>query len=89
MPPLHAPSMANLSLLLVPSPGILKVPPLTDLPSHRLLASLFTYQNQLEAGSLSQCLTCEHVDSLVQTILGTQTNNKLQAALGQTHYKVH
>lgn len=38
---------------LVPSPGILKVSPLLALPSHWLLATSFTNQNQLGAGLLS------------------------------------
>jgi len=40
----------------VPSPGLLKALPLSALPSHWLLASLLTNQNQLWAGSL--CVLC-------------------------------
>jgi hypothetical protein len=54
--------------------------PLSALPSHWLLASLFTNQNQRWAGSLNVL----HED--VQTILETQINIRIQAALGQTHY---
>ena len=43
----------SFSFLSVPSLVILKVPPLPALPSHWLLESLFTNQNQLGAGPLS------------------------------------
>lgn len=53
-------------------------PSSVSLPSHYLLASLFTSQNQLGAGSPS-------ADSVLQTILRTQINIRMWAALGQTH----
>ena len=56
-----------------------KSPASVSLPSHWLLQTLFTNQNQLEAG-FSQCLMCGCVDS--HAILGTRL---IQAALPQTH----
>lgn len=47
-----------------------QVPPLSALPSHYLLASLFTNQNQLGAGS-------PNADSLLQTILRSQINIRI------------
>ena len=58
-----------LSLLPVLSPGILKVLPLSALPSHWLLpATLFTNQNQLGVGFL--CVFHAEVQILSQTIWG-------------------
>jgi hypothetical protein len=69
-----------LSPLSVPSWQSPDVTPLSVLSSHWLPTSLFTNQNQLRAWSLSE-------DSLLQKILGTQINIRIQATLGQTHYK--
>lgn len=70
-----------LSPLSVPSWQSPDVTPLSVLSSHWLPTSLFTNQNQLRAWSLSE-------DSLLQKILGTQINIRIQATLGQTLYRV-
>ena len=57
---------------LFPFPGIPKVLPLSALPSHWLLETLFTNQNQLGAGSFR--VLNEDMWIVVQTILGTQIN---------------
>jgi hypothetical protein len=71
------------SPFLVPCLGILKAPPLSALPSHWKLATLFTNQNQLGAGRVPQGLARRYVDSC--SVLGIQINI-IQAALDQTHY---
>ena len=59
-------TLLSFSFLSVPSLVILKVPPLPALPSHWLLESLFTNQNQLGAGPLSVL----HADILAIKFLG-------------------
>ena len=65
-----SPCLADLLLplpLSVPSPGNSQVQPLPALPSHWLLASLFTNQNQIGVGSIC-------VKTLLWAVLGNRTS---------------
>jgi hypothetical protein len=64
------------SFLLVPSPGILKKPT-SVCPAQPLAVSIFIYQSEPTWGRFPEAIL--YAD-LLQTVLGTQINIRVQAA---------